>query len=59
MKTTLCTTLKSLVSWMPYNSQLVGGMAIPSHQWFIKKYGRRKNLQYSIAINGICNIIMN
>jgi len=52
-------TLKSLVSWMPYNSLLTGGMKIPSRRWFIKKYAHRSGMIYQIAITGISNQNLN
>jgi len=59
MKTPLCTTLKSLVSWMPYNSAICGGMKIPSLKWYKKQYSRRQGMELQLAITAICNQNLN
>jgi len=51
-------TLKQRLEWMPFSPIMCGGINVPV-AWFMKKYSRRKNMQYSIAVTAITHIVYN
>jgi len=55
----LDTTLKSLVSWLPYSSTVCGGLKMPSKDWYLKRFSRRSGMSFQLAVTAIANQNLN